>query len=76
MPRWKPGQFPEGPPENYSPEDPYADPVALVEHREYTVRQKTIQVEKAKVVSAGVVQFTSCSQDHSAVELTQWQCCS
>ena len=49
MPRWKPGQFPEGPPENYNPEDPYADPVALVEHREYNVRQKAIQVERAKV---------------------------
>ena len=49
MGRWKPGQFPDGPPENYNPDDPYADPVALVEFREYAVRMKKIKVEKAKV---------------------------
>ena len=47
--RWKPGQFPDGPPDNYNPEDPYKDPVALQEFREYAVRQKKIRVEKAKV---------------------------
>ncbi|KAK9804440.1 hypothetical protein WJX73_000753 [Symbiochloris irregularis] len=57
MGRWKPGQFPAGPPENYNPDDPYADPVALVEFREYAVRQKKVQVEKAKVLRQ---QLTRC----------------
>lgn len=51
MGRWKPGQFADGPPDNYIPEDPYADPVALAEFREFAVRQKKIKIEKAKVTS-------------------------
>ena len=45
---WRPGQFPDGPPANFDPADPYADPIALVEAREHSVRQKTIKVERAK----------------------------
>ena len=47
MPRWKPGQYSE-PPDNFDPENPYADPIALVEAREHSVRQKTIKIERAK----------------------------
>ena len=49
MPRWRPGQFPAGPPDSYNPDDPYADPVALSEFREYAAREKKVRVEKAKV---------------------------
>ena len=59
MPRWRPGQFPEGPPEGFNPEDPYADPVALVEQREYNVRQKAIQIERAKVITCEGRQWLS-----------------
>jgi hypothetical protein len=31
------------------PEDPYADPVALLQHRQQKVREKLVRVEKAKV---------------------------
>jgi hypothetical protein len=44
-----PGFFAPPPPENYNPEDPYADPVALTEQRQAVMRQKAVQVEKAKV---------------------------
>ena len=30
-------------------EDPYADPIALMKYREYEVRRKQIDIEKAKV---------------------------
>ena len=33
----------------YTPEDPYRDPVALLEHREAVARRKEIDVEKARV---------------------------
>lgn len=36
-------------PENYDPQDPYKDPVALTEQRQYAMRQHAIRVEKAKV---------------------------
>lgn len=36
-------------PENYDPQDPYKDPVALTEQRQYMMRQHAIRVEKAKV---------------------------
>ena len=50
MSRWAGPKYPEGPPANYDPENPHADPVALLEHREYEVRRKEIGVAKAKVL--------------------------
>jgi hypothetical protein len=49
---WDGWKFPEGPPKNFDPENKYADPVALLEEREYITRQKMIKVEKAKVQPA------------------------
>ncbi len=38
------------PPERpLDPEDPYADPAALIQHRQHRAREKIVQVEKAKV---------------------------
>jgi hypothetical protein len=45
---WKGFRFPEEPPQ-VNPDDPYGDPVALIESREFAVRRKAIDVEKAKV---------------------------
>ena len=50
MSRWAGPKYPEGPPENYDPENPLADPVALLEHREYEVRRKEVGVAKAQVL--------------------------
>ncbi|GLJ09155.1 hypothetical protein SUGI_0102830 [Cryptomeria japonica] len=33
-------EFDEGPPDNFDPKNPYADPVAFFEYREYLVRRK------------------------------------
>ena len=49
MGRWAGPKYPEGPPPNYDPENPHADPVALLEHREYEVRRKEVGVAKAQV---------------------------
>jgi hypothetical protein len=38
-----------GAPANYDPENPRADGVAYIEHRQHTVREKFIKVETAKV---------------------------
>jgi hypothetical protein len=46
---WKPPQFPTEDHPDWNPDDPYADPVALLEHRELMVRQKFVRQEKAKV---------------------------
>eukprot|EP00252_Welwitschia_mirabilis_P013592 TRINITY_DN298_c0_g1_i1.p2 TRINITY_DN298_c0_g1~~TRINITY_DN298_c0_g1_i1.p2 ORF type:complete len:103 (-),score=14.89 TRINITY_DN298_c0_g1_i1:127-435(-) len=43
-------EFPEGPPDNFDPKDPYKDPVAYFEYREYLVREKFIQIETAKIL--------------------------
>ncbi|XP_031474447.1 NADH dehydrogenase [ubiquinone] 1 beta subcomplex subunit 10-A-like [Nymphaea colorata] len=43
-------KFDEGPPDGFDPNDPYADPVALLEQREYLVREKWIDIEKAKII--------------------------
>lgn len=40
----------EAPPEDFDPAKPYADPVAMLEQREYRVREKLIQVETAKIL--------------------------
>ncbi|DBA72933.1 TPA: hypothetical protein ACH3X2_009887 [Trebouxia sp. C0005] len=49
MGRWAGPKYPEGPPPNYDPENPHADPVALLEHREYEVRRKEVGVAKAQL---------------------------
>lgn len=49
MGRWAGPKYPEGPPSNYDPENPHADPVALLENREYEVRRKEVGVAKAQV---------------------------
>ena len=38
--------YPDAPPANYNPENPYADPVALIKQREYEVREKYVAIEK------------------------------
>lgn len=52
---WKAGQFPEEP-SNYNPDDKYADPVALMRKRDSVMREKLIQVEKAKLLKEKVRQ--------------------
>ncbi|RWR93883.1 NADH dehydrogenase ubiquinone 1 beta subcomplex subunit 10-A-like protein [Cinnamomum micranthum f. kanehirae] len=42
-------EFDEGPPD-FDPNNPYADPVAMLEHREYLVREKWIAIESAKII--------------------------
>lgn len=50
MPKeWDP-KYPDGPPANYDPENPYKDRWALVEMREYRTRRKAIEMEKAKLL--------------------------
>ncbi|KAG9448943.1 hypothetical protein H6P81_008908 [Aristolochia fimbriata] len=43
-------QFDDGPPDDFDPNNPYADPVAMLEYREYLVREKWIDIEKAKIL--------------------------
>ncbi|GMH37345.1 hypothetical protein BSKO_05218 [Bryopsis sp. KO-2023] len=50
---WDP-KFPEGPPANYDPERPFADKEAMIEMREYVVRRKAIDMEKAKILKERV----------------------
>ncbi|KAK9844001.1 hypothetical protein WJX81_001642 [Elliptochloris bilobata] len=47
---WKAHQFPTEEHPDWNPDDPYADPVALLEHRELEVRKKFIRMEKAKIL--------------------------
>lgn len=54
MGRFKGPSFPEGAPDNFNPEAPFADPVALLEYREYVVREKAIKVETAKVMTVSL----------------------
>lgn len=49
---WDP-KYPDGPPANYDPENPYKDRWALVEMREYRTRRRTVEMEKAKVGPLG-----------------------
>ena len=46
---WAGRKLPEGDAPGFNPEDPYADPVALLEHREYVAWEKEVKVEEAKV---------------------------
>ncbi|RYR07640.1 hypothetical protein Ahy_B05g075036 isoform A [Arachis hypogaea] len=43
-------EFDESPPDDFDPENPYKDPVAFLEMREHIVREKWIQIEKAKII--------------------------
>ena len=46
---WKGRKLPTEDAPNFNPDDPYADPVALLEHREHVVWEKEVRVEEAKV---------------------------
>ena len=43
-------EFDESPPDDFDPENPYKDPVAMFEMREHIVREKWIDIEKAKII--------------------------
>ena len=43
------GVYADPPERDIDPENPYADPAALMQHRQQKVREKLIRVEKAKV---------------------------
>ncbi|KAL3692927.1 hypothetical protein R1sor_006578 [Riccia sorocarpa] len=53
---WKGQKFDESPPEDFDPAKPYADPVAMIEQREYIVREKLIAIEMSKVLRERVQQ--------------------
>ncbi|KAL2635439.1 hypothetical protein R1flu_006918 [Riccia fluitans] len=53
---WKEQKFDQSPPEDFDPAKPYADPVAMLEQREYIVREKLIAIEMAKVLRERVQQ--------------------
>ncbi|GJP54296.1 hypothetical protein CLOM_g15745 [Closterium sp. NIES-68] len=38
------------PPDDFDPSNPYADPVAMLEHREWLVREKMVAIERAKLL--------------------------
>ncbi|THF94359.1 hypothetical protein TEA_029903 [Camellia sinensis var. sinensis] len=40
----------EGAPDDFDPENPYKDPVAMLEMREHLVREKWIDIETAKII--------------------------
>jgi len=46
---WAGRKVPTGDAPGFNAEDPYADPVALLEHREYVVWEKEVKIEEAKV---------------------------
>lgn len=43
-------EFDESPPDDFDPEHPYKDPVVMLEMREHIVREKWIDIEKAKIL--------------------------
>lgn len=43
-------EFDEGPPDDFDLANPYKDPVAFLEYREYLVREKWIAIETAKII--------------------------
>jgi NADH dehydrogenase (ubiquinone) 1 beta subcomplex subunit 10 len=43
-------EFDDSPPDDFDPANPYKDPVAMLEMREHIVREKWIQIEKAKII--------------------------
>ncbi|KAF4373495.1 hypothetical protein CsatB_016019 [Cannabis sativa] len=42
--------FDDSPPDDFDAENPYKDPVAMLEMREHIVREKWIDIEKAKIL--------------------------
>lgn len=67
---WKPGQFSEEP-TNFNPDDKYADPVALMRKRDAVMREKLVEVERAKLlkeklrqcyIKEGVNHFQRCKE--------------
>nr|GMC55398.1 NADH dehydrogenase [ubiquinone] 1 beta subcomplex subunit 10-B-like [Ipomoea batatas]GME14099.1 NADH dehydrogenase [ubiquinone] 1 beta subcomplex subunit 10-B-like [Ipomoea batatas] len=42
--------FDDGAPDDFDPENPYKDPVAMLEMREHLVREKWVHIEKAKIL--------------------------
>ena len=43
-------EFEETAPDDFDPSNPYKDPVAMLEMREHIVREKWIDIEKAKIL--------------------------
>ncbi len=43
-------KFEETAPDDFDPAKPYADPVAFIEQREHLVREKFVEIEKAKIL--------------------------
>ncbi|KAI6674200.1 hypothetical protein NL676_002106 [Syzygium grande] len=43
-------EFDESPPDDFDAANPYKDPVAMLEMREHIVREKWIDIEKAKIL--------------------------
>lgn len=60
---WKEPKFPTEDHPDWNPEEPYKDPVALLEHRELQVRQKFVRMEKAKARRC----TTACISHHCMV---------
>ncbi|KAM3267664.1 hypothetical protein P3S67_032082 [Capsicum chacoense] len=50
MGRKKGVEFDEGAPDDFDPNNPYKDPVAFFEMREHLVREKWVDIEKAKIL--------------------------
>ncbi|KAA8542703.1 hypothetical protein F0562_023798 [Nyssa sinensis] len=50
MGRKKGVEFDEGASDDFDPENPYKDPVAMLEIRGHMVREKWIDIEKAKIL--------------------------
>ncbi|EIE24286.1 hypothetical protein COCSUDRAFT_28734 [Coccomyxa subellipsoidea C-169] len=46
---WSGPEF-EPPSRPFDPEDPYADPAALIQQRQHKAREKIVRVEKAKLL--------------------------
>jgi NADH dehydrogenase (ubiquinone) 1 beta subcomplex subunit 10 len=43
-------EFEDSPPDDFDPSNPYKDPVVMLEMREHIVREKWIDIEKAKIL--------------------------
>ncbi|KAH8487209.1 hypothetical protein H0E87_025971 [Populus deltoides] len=43
-------EFEDSPPDDFDPSKPYKDPVVMLEMREHLVREKWIDIEKAKIL--------------------------
>ena len=54
------GVYADPPEREIDPEHPYADPAALMQHRQQRVREKLIRVEKAKVRCSFLISALLC----------------